>query len=477
MKKMKYVVAGLLMLGLSVPAMAQNANYNEMLKPIAQSLKATPNMDAKALKNLIKDYQKDFKKDPKALVALGETLLMNKQYDEAANIANNVISKYKDCGNAYILLGDIAAMKDDGGNAAMWYEQCMSMDPKNPQGYMRYSNIYRKRSPEESERALNLLKQNCPDFPIEAEAGNNFYMAGNYAKAYEYFSKSNKEKLDEYYLVGYAVSSYMANKKEESLDISKFGIQKFPKDITFERVALWSATDLQKFDEAINYAKIIISTDSVEKSARDYIYYGLALKGNKQYTEAIEQYKKAFDLKKDDYKPYQYMADTYAEMGQEDKALECNEIYMSHNQNATPSDYAKLANIYVQMAEKGGAKKQANLDKAYGIYTQMAEKWPTIAAWVYNMAGMQSSKAGQDEKGAEFFQKAVDLLANKTDRQDDETSTLKSALANLGYYYWVTKSNLESAKPYYEQLIKLDPNDKNARAALGLDSTEAAPQQ
>ena len=100
------------MLGLSVPAMAQNANYNEMLKPIAQSLKATPNMDAKALKNLIKDYQKDFKKDPKALVALGETLLMNKQYDEATNIANNVISKYKDCGNAYILLGDIAAMKE-----------------------------------------------------------------------------------------------------------------------------------------------------------------------------------------------------------------------------------------------------------------------------------------------------------------------------------------------------------------------------
>ena len=116
---MKYVVAGLLMLGLSVPAMAQNANYNEMLKPIAQSLKATPNMDAKTLKNLIKDYQKDFKKDPKALVALGETLLMNKQYDEATNIANNVISKYKDCGNAYILLGDIAAFPPSSFIAAI----------------------------------------------------------------------------------------------------------------------------------------------------------------------------------------------------------------------------------------------------------------------------------------------------------------------------------------------------------------------
>lgn len=271
MKKIKYVVAGLLMMGLSVPAMAQNANYNAMLKPIEQSLKATPNLDAKSLKNLIKDYQKEFKKEPKALVALGEALLMNKQYDEATNIANAVVAKYKDCGDAYILLGDIAAMKDDGGNAAMWYEQSMSMDPKNPQGYMRYSNVYRKRSPEESERALNLLKQNCPDFPIEAEAGNNFYLAGNYAKAYEYFSKTNRDKLEEYYLVGYAVSAYMANKKDESLDISKFGIQKFAKDITFDRVALWSAVDLQKNDEAINFAKVIINTDSVEKIGRAHV--------------------------------------------------------------------------------------------------------------------------------------------------------------------------------------------------------------
>ena len=360
MKRMKYVVAGFLMMGLSLPAVAQNANYSAMLKPIEQSLKDNPNMDAKTLKNLTKDYQKEFKKDPKALVALGEALLINKQYDEASNIGNAVIAKYKDFGDAYILLGDIAAMKDDGGNAAMWYEQSMTMDPKNPQGYMRYANVYRKRSPEESERALNLLKQNCPDFPIEAEAGNNFYLAGNYAKAFEYFSKSNKEDLAEYYLVGYAVSAYMANKKEESLDISKLGIQKFAKNITFDRVALWSAVDLQKYDEAINYAKIVLNTDSVEKSARDYIYYGLALRGNKVYDEAIAQYQKAFDLNKEDYKPYQYMADTYAEMGQEDKALECNEVYMAHNQNATPSDYAKLANIYVQKAEKGGDGKQAN---------------------------------------------------------------------------------------------------------------------
>jgi hypothetical protein len=69
MKKIKYVVAGLLMMGLSVPAMAQNATFNDALKPIEQALKANPNLDAKGIKNLTKSYQKvHSRRDPKALL-------------------------------------------------------------------------------------------------------------------------------------------------------------------------------------------------------------------------------------------------------------------------------------------------------------------------------------------------------------------------------------------------------------------------
>ena len=89
------------------------------------------------------------------------------------------------------------------------------------------------------------------------------------------------------YILKMLMFFYMNNKKDESLDIAKLGTQKFAKNITFDRVALWSAVDVQKFDEAITYANKIITTDSVEKSARDYIYYGLALKGNKSLNIAM----------------------------------------------------------------------------------------------------------------------------------------------------------------------------------------------
>ena len=162
MKKIKYLVAAALVLSLSAPVMAQEANYEDMIKPIEQSIKDNPNMDAKSLDKLLKDYKKTFKKDPKALVALGNILAVNKLYDQANEVGNSVISKFKNYGDAYILLGDVAAMKDDGGNAAQWYQQCMTMDPNNPQGYMSYANVYRKISPEESEKALREFMSDKP---------------------------------------------------------------------------------------------------------------------------------------------------------------------------------------------------------------------------------------------------------------------------------------------------------------------------
>lgn len=456
------------MMGLSAPVMAQEISYQDKLKPIENVLKTNAG-DAKALKDLTKDYEKVFKKNPKALVALGELFAMNKKFTEAEAAANMAIAKDKSCGAAYILLGDIKAMQDSGGDAAMWYSQAMTMDPKNPDGYMRYANVYRKVDPDESAKALQKLKQIRPDFPVDAETGNSFYIGQNYEKAYEFFSKADKNQMSEYYLGNYDITDYYLHKYDEALELAKFGKNKFPKNTLFNRVAMWSAVDTQKFTEALGYAESVVNNDTLKKSARDYLYYGQALKGNGQFDKAIEQYQKAFAIDNTDFKPYQYIAEAYQAAGQEDKALEWSQKYMDNNQNATPSDFAKLANIYVAKAEKATTDKLTIMQKAFAIYDNMASKWPSISGWAFHQAGISATQVELHDQAAEYYKKAIDALKNTTD--ESEKATLISCLQNIGYYYAGIKNDLESAKPYYEMLIKLDPNDANAKAALGLNET------
>ena len=436
MKAIKYLVAGLLVMGLAAPAMAQDVNYKDMLKPIETTLKAG-NADPKAFAKEIKEYQKEFKKDPKALVALGNLLAMNKSYDQANAVADAVIAKFKNYGDAYILKGDIYAMQDNGGEAATWYGQCMTMDPKNPQGYISYSNVYRKIDPQASAEALNKLREINPNYPIEAEAGHNFFSAGNYEKAYEYFSKAKPNTLEEYAQYEYAFTAYIVGKKEESLSLCESGIQKFPKDAAMQVLAMRAAVDVKNFESALKHANIVMNTDSIQKNASIVAYYGLALAGNKQYNEAIAQYQ---------------------------KALEYNQQYMDKNPNAAPTDFMKLAEIYINKAKKDPAKKIENIDKAISVYAKLAEKYPTLKPFAKLQEGNTAFQNELDDKAIAAYTEVINELEAKQ-CDEDELSYLKTSYQYMGFIYTYDKQDFNTAKPYWDKLLKLDPQNKLANDA------------
>ena len=471
MKAVKYLVAGLLVMGLAAPAMAQEVNYKDALKPIETTLKAG-NASSKEFEKELKEYQKVFKKDPKALVALGNALVINKEYEKGNAVADAVIAKFKNYGDAYILKGDIYAMQDNGGEAATWYGQCMTMDPKNPQGYISYARVYQKIDPNGSAEALKKLKEINPDYPVEAENGHTYYSNGNYEKAYENFSKANHATMEEYIFYEYCFTAYVLNKKDEALALCKEGIQKYPKDTAFQILAMRSAVDTQKFEEALQYAQAIVNNADVKKNSSIYSYYGLALAGNKQYEQALEQYNKALEMNKEDYKPYQYISETYKSMGNEDKALEYSQMYMDKNPNVAPSDFVKMAEIYNAKAQKGGPDKAANVDKAINVYNTFATKYPQLKAYADLQAANIAFQNEMDDKALENYQKVINEIENKQ-YDEDEKGYLMQAYKNAGYIYWGSKNDLETAKPYFEKLIKLDPNNALAKKALGLEEQPA----
>ena len=385
------------------------------------------NVDAKAFAKTLKEYQKEYKKDPKALVALGNALVINKDYTNALAVADAVIAKFKNYGDAYILKGDIYAMQDNGGEAATWYGQCMTMDPKNPQGYISYANVYRKIDPQASAEALNKLREVDPNYPIEAETGHNYYSIGNYEKAYENFTKANLNTMEEYIYYEYCFTAYVLDKKEDALKLCKQGIQKYPKDTAFQILAMRAAVDTQQFEDALNYANAVMNNADIKKNSSIYAYYGLALAGNKQYDQALAQYNKALEINKEDFKPYQYISETYKQMGEEDKAIE---------------------------------------------YNSFAAKYPQLKAYADLQAANIAFQNELDDKALENYQKVITEVENKQ-YDEDEKGYLMQAYKNAGYIYWSSKNDLETAKPYFEKLIRLDPNNALAKKALGLEEETA----
>ena len=461
MKAIKYFVLGA-MISISAPTFAQDVDYGTALGPVTQALKSNSAESAV----LVKNYLKEYKKNPEAVIALGNSYLAVKNVDKAGEMADLALSKAKKDlkiqAQAYILKGDIEALKDESGNgggAASHYATAMSLDPKNPQAYTRYASIYRKINPKLVEETYAKLKQEIPDYPIDAEAGHSFFSANKFDKAYENFAKCKTSDLDEGKLVEYVISAIQLRKYSEGLKIANAGSVKFPKNLTFKQLGLWSAVETSQFDEAVKIAEQFMQMEG-QKNSTDYTYYGKALLGVQRYNDALVQFNKALEVDANAVEALGKIAEAYTGLGDTDKALEYSELYMKKNPNATPSDYGKLANIYV---EKG------NFDKALAIYDQMAEKYPSINTWAYTVAASVANKAGKADVSASYNQKIVDVLGNKTGLDADETGYLKTALSLLGYYYWGEKENLEAAKPYYEMLIKLDPEDKNAKAALGIE--------
>ena len=96
----------------------------------------------------MKPFYKANKKNADNLVAFGREFLNVKDTANAKVYAEYALQASKNkCAPAFLLLGDIEAISDNGGGAAAQYEQAIYVDPKNPDAYYKYANVYRKISP------------------------------------------------------------------------------------------------------------------------------------------------------------------------------------------------------------------------------------------------------------------------------------------------------------------------------------------
>ena len=151
---MKYLFIAALMTGFGATAMAQDGSKADVdaVKKIISSKPAD-------LDKQMKGFYKANKKNADNLVAFGREFFNAKDTANAKTYANYALQASKNqCSAAFLLLGDIEALGDNGGGAAAQYEQAIYVDPKNPDAYFKYANVYRKISPNGAVAKLEELR-------------------------------------------------------------------------------------------------------------------------------------------------------------------------------------------------------------------------------------------------------------------------------------------------------------------------------
>ena len=476
MKTMKYAVLGVLMLSFSAPVMAQDGTKADVAA--VKNLIANKQADAKTMKAF---YSKN-KKNPENLIEFARAFYEVKDTANARTAAEAAIkaaSKDKTmAAPAYIILGDLKALADDGGGAAALYDQAIYFDPKNPEAYRKYASVYRKISPQGAISKLNDLRAQVPDYPVDAIIGHINYISNNFDGAIEAFDKVPVNKLEKMDIIESAFSAYLTQKYDKGIQMAEFGLQKEPRNSTLNRLAMFCNTEKGNYDKALDFAdRLFNKSDSANISYLDYVYYGNALNGLKRHDEAIAMYNKALDQEFDNKDKragvIKTLSDAYKGTKDYENAIKYYEKYLTEVSKASASDHAGLGQLYVQHANniEDAAQKLEKFRKADEVYANLLTKYTDIEDYVaFQRAriGMYMDPESKQELAKPHYERLVELLGSKAERDNTDKVRLVEAYRYLISYYLITKNDTNTAKQFAQKLKEIDPENETAKQVLDL---------
>jgi tetratricopeptide (TPR) repeat protein len=153
----------------------------------------------------------------------------------------------------YVLEGDRKADQKDWGGAATEYEQAITFDTKNPEGYVKYANVYYNLNPNYAIEKLQELLTQVPTSALgQRELAEKYYMNDQWAKAAEqygvYIANPNHFPEDK---ARYAVLLYAGEKYEDAVRVSREVLATDANNFQTSRVLVRSLDDLKNYDEAL----------------------------------------------------------------------------------------------------------------------------------------------------------------------------------------------------------------------------------
>lgn len=482
MKTMKYLMMAALMTGFSGSVMAQDGSKADIdaVKQIVSSKPAD-------LDKQMKPYLKANKKNADNLVAFGRVFYEAKDTANARIYAENAltVTKYK-CSPAFILLGDIEALKDDtnaGGLAAQYYDQAITADPKNPDAYYKYALVYRKINPTMAAQRLDELKVQNPEVEVDAIKGHIYAISKNKDKeAFEAYSKVPLEKLERGYLSEFASACFFTGKHADGLRVVEFASKKYPRYATFNRLGMMFGVELKEYEKALSFAdRFFNASDSAQAHNQEYFYEGLAYNGLGNYDKAIELFQKALSVKSEgnlvgEESIIKSISTAYQTKGDYDNAAAQYKNFLNKKKDAKFDDFEALAKIYMDQANDS-TLDAAGKEKAYmnadAVYADLGSRYANNLDYVlYKRASIGNAMDPDLSKGSAkpHYEELIKLVEPKAQKDDRDKQFL-----GIAYYYMMAYSlhkanDIDKAKEYAAKVLEINPDHKQAQAVIDLKS-------
>lgn len=181
----------------------------------------------------------------------------------------------------YVFEGDRKAADKDWGGAATEYEQAITFDEDNPEGYVKYANVYFNLNPDYAIGKLDELLKRRPESALgQRELAEKYYMNGKWTRAADlygrYIANPNHFPEDK---ARYAVLLYAGQKYRDALNVSKEVLAQDPDNFQVQRIIVRSYDDLKEYPEALAASRKFFENPEFKGryNASDYTTYAALL--------------------------------------------------------------------------------------------------------------------------------------------------------------------------------------------------------
>lgn len=469
MKAIKYLFTAALLAGFSTAALAQDGSKADVdaVKKIISSKPAD-------LDKQMKPFYKANKKNADNLVAFGREFLNVKDTANAKVYAEYALQASKNkCAPAFILLGDIEAISDNGGGAASFYDQAIYADPKNPDAYYKYALVYRKIDPKGSAQKLDELKQNCPDANVDVIKAHIFMLAKDEKAAYEIYKNVDINKMDKGNLNEFARASYFTGHFEDALKACEAGLKQVPRNPTFTRLAMFSNFELKNYEAAKAYIyKYFNETDSANFSEYDHYYAANIYQAIEDNANAHQEFNKALELVSDSsmikkWAIYQGLSNLCLKENNFEEAAAYYKQFLGNKPDVSFDDYEGHANLHSKHADAltDNAAKEAALKKADAVYEEMQKKYENNYEYIlYKRANIANKLDSDQSKGLAkpYYQALIERIAPKAEKSNSDKQIIVIAYHYMMAYSLFTEKDTAKAKEYAAKILEINPDYKAA---------------